>query len=43
MFEYYVCDYNFNPVGRVKAWTVVDALAKAKIKYPLAIAPMVFQ
>jgi hypothetical protein len=43
MFEYLVCDYNFNHVGWVKAMTAVDALHAAKNKYPLAIAPMVFQ
>lgn len=42
MFEYYVCDWNFVPVGRVKAWTAEAALIAAKAKYPLAVAPMVF-
>jgi len=43
MFEFLVCDWDFRPIGRVKAWSLEDALAKAKIRFPLAIAPMVWR
>lgn len=43
MFDFYVCDWNFNSVGRVKAWSLEDALQKAKIKFKHAVAPMVWR
>jgi hypothetical protein len=42
MFEYLVCDYNFSHVGWVKADNAETALIRAKVKYPFAVAPMVF-
>lgn len=42
MFKYNVCDFEFRPVGTVEAWTPEDALQKAKRKFKLCIAPMVW-
>ena len=43
MFEFYVCDWDFKPLGRVKAWSKEGALQKAKERFPFAVAPMVWQ
>lgn len=42
MFKYNVCDFDFRFVGIVEAWTPEDALVKAKRKFRMAIAPMVW-